>query len=107
MAKIRYTCWKWWHSPSSHGNGMSTATSHELYMDCASGKVVPAWKMDENKQCHMIQNGPFRSATQLPKNTLLKGIKNDKLNAEDYIEAQHNGRYCSNNYKKFWTHDIL
>eukprot|EP00957_Ditylum_brightwellii_P043573 3303148-Ditylum_brightwellii.AAC.1 len=47
IAKIRYTCWKWWYSPASHGKGIGTATLHELYMDCVLGKVVLAWEMDD------------------------------------------------------------
>eukprot|EP00957_Ditylum_brightwellii_P136864 10437369-Ditylum_brightwellii.AAC.1 len=49
---VRYICWKWWHTPASHGKGIGTDTSHELYMDCASGKVVAAWKMDNPISYH-------------------------------------------------------
>eukprot|EP00957_Ditylum_brightwellii_P037742 2854395-Ditylum_brightwellii.AAC.1 len=45
-AMIRYICWKWLHAPASHSKGMDTATSYEIYMDCASGKGVAAWKVD-------------------------------------------------------------
>eukprot|EP00957_Ditylum_brightwellii_P176981 13481333-Ditylum_brightwellii.AAC.1 len=45
-ATIRYICWECWHVSASHGKGMGTTTSYELYMDCASGKGVAAWKMD-------------------------------------------------------------
>eukprot|EP00957_Ditylum_brightwellii_P175425 13354307-Ditylum_brightwellii.AAC.1 len=45
-AMIRFICWKWWHVPASYGKGMGTTTSYELYMDCASEKIVVAWKMD-------------------------------------------------------------
>eukprot|EP00957_Ditylum_brightwellii_P109018 8316407-Ditylum_brightwellii.AAC.1 len=47
-AMIRYVCWKWWHAPESHGKGMGTPTYCGIYMDCASGKVVAAWKMDNS-----------------------------------------------------------
>eukprot|EP00957_Ditylum_brightwellii_P001029 81840-Ditylum_brightwellii.AAC.1 len=46
-AKNRYTYWKVWHSPASHSKCICTATLHEIYMDCTSRKIVPAWKVDD------------------------------------------------------------
>eukprot|EP00957_Ditylum_brightwellii_P103352 7876375-Ditylum_brightwellii.AAC.1 len=53
-AMIRCICWKWWHIPVLHGKGIGTATSHELYMDSKSGKVVAAWKMDNLMSYHDV-----------------------------------------------------
>eukprot|EP00957_Ditylum_brightwellii_P013517 1019641-Ditylum_brightwellii.AAC.1 len=123
-AMIRYICWKWWCAPESHGKGMSTTISYELYMDCESGKLVADWKMDNPmtycdfclhlgeqmmtyypKNRHYQGDSSFRSATQLPKKHCAKmGKTNNKPIAEDYIETQRSGQCCSNSYKEFARH---
>eukprot|EP00957_Ditylum_brightwellii_P082203 6250610-Ditylum_brightwellii.AAC.1 len=104
---------------------MGTATCYEIYMDCASGKVVAAWKLDnpmsycdfclclgEQMMTYNPKNvhypagdSSFRSVTQLQKKHCAKSHKtNDKPSAEDYIEAQHSRQCCTNNYKEFARH---
>eukprot|EP00957_Ditylum_brightwellii_P142256 10837699-Ditylum_brightwellii.AAC.1 len=102
---------------TSHSKGIGTATLHKIYMDCASGKAVPAWKVDDlmsyhdfcpieqmmsydPKDGHYPGDSSFRSATHLPiKHHAKRCNIYDKSSAEDYIEAQHNRRCCSNSYK--------
>eukprot|EP00957_Ditylum_brightwellii_P178177 13570986-Ditylum_brightwellii.AAC.1 len=80
MAKIRYTCWKWWHSPASHGKSIRTVTAYEICMDCAAGKPVPAWEVDDPMSyCEFHFCIGDQMATHDPKMDIIKKVAYQKM----------------------------
>lgn len=38
---------KYWHPGCTHGKKLATVVSHNLYLECASGDLVPEWKVNK------------------------------------------------------------
>jgi hypothetical protein len=126
-ARVKYTCWKWWHSPMSHAKAMVVATAYEMYLECAEGKLLPSWKVEKpmtyRQFClrlseQMMAYDPrnmdypgdseYRLVTQQPKkrrrknNHVLQDVPS--LDVSTLAEARRTGRVCSYDYKKFQEH---
>lgn len=41
-----YISWKYWHSAMLHGFAMAVVTAYDFYLECASGSLDPAWKVE-------------------------------------------------------------
>lgn len=43
IAKIRYICWKYWHSPVNHCLSIAVIASYDMYNECCDGGLDPEW----------------------------------------------------------------
>lgn len=105
-----YISWKWWHAPTRHGKSLAKCMAYEMYKECASGQVDPAWKVDKPKSakafrrtlakqmCNYRARNTFypgddklRNTTKLPKKR--RGMKQSNVNAsindEDHVGVSY------------------
>jgi len=43
-----YRSWKYWHSPMMHCKTMAIAVAYHIYLECGTGKLLPAWKIEKH-----------------------------------------------------------
>jgi hypothetical protein len=41
--------WKYWHSPMLHAKAMIYVITYDIYLECATGKLDPDWKLEEKQ----------------------------------------------------------
>ena len=46
-SKIRYTTWKYWHSPFLHTLSMAVIAAYDMYIECCEGGLNAEWSVDE------------------------------------------------------------
>lgn len=59
---IQYRSWKFWHSAMNHGLALAVVTAYDMYMECASGSLCNAWKVDQPMTFHEFRD---RLSTQM------------------------------------------
>ena len=42
---MHYRSWKYWHSAMLHAKAMAICVAYDIYRECATGKLNPAWKL--------------------------------------------------------------
>jgi hypothetical protein len=48
-AAIFYCIWKYWHAPKNHALAMVIVLAHDIYLECAEGKINSEWHVPEKK----------------------------------------------------------
>ena len=49
-AAIFYRIWKYWHAPKNHALAMVLVLVHDLYLECAEGKINSEWFVPQAKR---------------------------------------------------------
>ena len=49
-AAIFYRIWKYWHAPKNHALAMILVLAHDLYLECAEGKIKSEWFIEKKKR---------------------------------------------------------
>ena len=44
---MKYTSWKYWHSPTNHAKALAIATDHNIYLEIAEGSYDPQMKLKD------------------------------------------------------------
>lgn len=53
-AAIFYRIWKYWHAPKNHGFAMVLVLVHDLYLECAEGKINSEWFIPEAERINFF-----------------------------------------------------
>ena len=46
ICAIKYTTWKYWHSPTNHCKSLAICTAYDMYLEICEGAVIPDFKVD-------------------------------------------------------------
>ena len=49
-AQIKFTSWRYWHSPYLHAFAMGVLAAYDMYQECCDGGVHNDWKVDKTKR---------------------------------------------------------
>ena len=49
-AAIFYRIWKYWHAPKNHALALIVVLTHDIYLECAEGKIKSEWFIEKNKR---------------------------------------------------------
>jgi len=41
---MKYRSWKYWHAAMIHGKALAVVVAYDMYLECCTGNLVPAWK---------------------------------------------------------------
>ena len=64
-AAIFYRIWKYWHAPKNHGLAMIIVLVHDIYLECAEGKIRSEWFIEEKKRLSFFHFRHFLSKQML------------------------------------------
>ena len=81
-AAIFYRIWKYWHAPKNHALAMILVLAHDIYLECAEGKIRSEWFIPEKKRLSF-----FHFRHMLSKQMLTYDPKHQKYPGDERMRA--------------------